>query len=437
MHNLITRIKKIMCRYRDVPHTILFLIGAELTLHLVTSSFILILNIYLSKLGYTDADIANFNSFRFMGVMVFAFPLGMFIKGRRLKPFFILAASLIPLSSLLMLEAAQLGAVGWIKIGCLLWGLGMMLIQVCVLPFIMRNAPEDVLSESISLNFSTWSLAMLMSGFTIYLLSLWGEFNLAGITFPWDEYHILRVFIFTSLLALVLVLLMREKKPDPTVYQSGVSPLRQFFDYDWGPIMRALVPTILISVGAGLTIPFMNLFFFNVFHVDSEHFSALGSVTSLIVFNISLLVPTIRRRFGYRRAVLIPQTIAVTALALMALTELIAHIPGVVLIALLCYILRQPMMHMAVPVVNELTMTYVGPKNQELISALNSSVWSGSWFISAKLFQYMRAAQLPYYRIFLITAFLYGLGVVGYHFLIKDFFRRGLATANRKGVGRM
>ena len=78
-------------------------------------------------------------------------------------------------------------------------------------------------------------------------------------------------------------------------------------------------------------------------------------------------------------------------------------------------------MHMAHPASNELMMNYVGKNNQELISALSSSLWSASWFISAKLFEWLRLLDFRYYEIFLITAFLYVLGVILYVFLIKEY----------------
>jgi len=85
------------------------------------------------------------------------------------------------------------------------------------------------------------------------------------------------------------------------------------------------------------------------------------------------------------------------------------------------YVLRQPLMHMAHPASNELMMNYVGKNNQELISALSSSLWSASWFISAKLFEWLRLLDFQYYEIFLITAFLYIIGVVLYGFIISEY----------------
>ncbi len=415
--------RSILKSYMAIPTPILLVVGAELLLFLVTSSFILILNIHLKKLGYADTEIAGFTAYRFVGVLLFAFPMGLFIKGKRLKPFFYAAALIIPAASFLILEAARVGQGLWINVGSFGWGLGLMLLQVCMLPFIMRTAPEDVLSESISLSFSVWSLGMLISGATISLLSLWGQFHLGGISFPWDEYHIFRLIIVLSLTASGLLLLVKEPAP---VEKSGPNStsLLSFRDYDWSLILPAIAPHLIFAIGAGLTIPFMNLFFYTIFHVDSQRYSTMGTATAALVFLGAILMPALKRKFGFRQAILTPQIIATGLLILLALTELAAQIPGMLIFAAVCFILRQPLMQMAGPITSEMTVKYVGPKNRELISALNSSIWSGAWFISAKIFQHLRGANLPYYQIFAITVGLYGFGMLGTHLLLNDYERR-------------
>ena len=98
-------------------------------------------------------------------------------------------------------------------------------------------------------------------------------------------------------------------------------------------------------------------------------------------------------------------------------------------VAIIAYVFRQPLMHMAHPASNELMMNYVGKKNQELISALSSSLWSASWFISAKIFEWLRILEFQYFEIFLITATLYIMGVIlfglwltGVYMLIRPYY---------------
>tara|TARA_B100001250_G_scaffold328227_1_gene292678 strand:- start:115 stop:492 length:378 start_codon:yes stop_codon:yes gene_type:complete len=107
----------------------------------------------------------------------------------------------------------------------------------------------------------------------------------------------------------------------------------------------------------------------------------------------------------------------------MSLTELYSHYHFAVYVAISAYVLRQPLMHMAHPSSNELMMNFVGKRNQELISALSSSLWSASWFISAKIFEWLRLLKFQYFEIFLMTAVLYGLGVILYILLILKYER--------------
>ena len=101
------------------------------------------------------------------------------------------------------------------------------------------------------------------------------------------------------------------------------------------------------------------------------------------------------------------------------------------IIALVAYIFRQPLMHMAHPASNELLMNYVGKRNQELISALSSSLWSASWFISAKVFEWLRLIDFRYYEIFLITAGLYIIGNILFALLIREYeSKKGVSSIN-------
>ena len=105
----------------------------------------------------------------------------------------------------------------------------------------------------------------------------------------------------------------------------------------------------------------------------------------------------------------------------MAVMELYVDYSFALVIAVIAFIFRQPLLHMAHPASNELMMSYVGKKNQELISALSSSLWSASWFISAKLFEWLRLLNYRYYEIFLITAVLYVIGVILFALLIREY----------------
>ena len=409
----------ILRSYLDLPRNIHLLFLLEFFLSLIHVAFILILNIYLRKQGFSDPEIASFNSLRFVGALAFALPLGIYIRGRRLKPFFKMASLMVPLTSIMIIEAIHYSMTPLIQLSFILWGIGMMLMRVCSLPFIIRHTTNDNSTEALSLSASTWSLSTMVSGLIISGLDWISKIKLSPDLIKLNEYGMLWIITLIGSLSYVFTIQINEDANFNKGKRPGIFSLHK--TYDWSMIFKAISPLILISIGAGLTIPFVNLFFNSVFNFNSSDFSLLSSITAMLVFTFSLLVPTLRKKYGYWMTIVFVQTLAILCLVIMSLTEIYASYPYAVIIAVAAYIFRQPLMHMAHPASNELMMNYVGKNNQELISALSSSLWSASWFISAKLFEWLRLLDFRYYEIFLITAFLYVLGVILYVFLIKEY----------------
>ncbi len=414
-------IKQILKNYVQLPRPIHYLIVIQFFLNIIHVAFVLILNIYLRKKGYSDPEIADYNSLRFLGVLMFALPFGIFIKSRNLKPFFILSSFLVPFFSLILIISISRDFKQFIPVGFFGWGLAMMLVNVCSLPFILRNTSEKNSIESLSLSFSTWSLAMIFSGVLIGGLQTVESLKIFNYNLQFNEYTLLFTISLLSFLSVPFSILITEKKQPHNNIAKTQSILLMLRSYDWNLIIKAITPHIFISIGAGLTIPFVNLFFNSIFDLDSDRYSILGSITSLIVFISALFVPTIKNKFGYWVSIVLVQSCSIICLLTLALTEIYSSHSMSMPIAILAYIFRQPLMHMAHPSTNELTMNFVGRNNQELISALTSSLWSASWYLSAKLFQLLREKDYEYYKIFFITAFFYFLGTIFYSMIILSF----------------
>ena len=412
-------LKNIFRSYTSLPKNIHLLFLLEFNLSLIHVAFILVLNIYLRKQGFTDPEIASYNSLRFVGALAFALPLGIYIRGKKLKPFFKLAALMVPITSVMIIESIHYSIIPMIQLSFLTWGIGMMLMRVCSLPFIIRHTNHNNSSEALSLSASTWSLSTIFSGLIISTLDWISYINVNETIISLDERTTLWLITTIGISSVYFAWKIDENDQDSPDLKKDIFSLSKF--YDWKIIFKAISPLVLISVGAGLTIPFVNLFFNSIFGFDSSHYSMMGSITAMLVFIFSLLVPTLRKKYGYWMTIVVVQSLAIACLVIMSITEIYVSYEYAVYIAVSAYVLRQPLMHMAHPASNELMMNYVGKNNQELISALSSSLWSASWFVSAKLFEWLRLLNFKYYEIFLITAFLYIIGVVLYGFIIKEY----------------
>lgn len=371
-----------------------------------------IMLIYMEKVGYPDHQSASFVSFRFLGVLLFAFPLGLFIKGRRLKPIFIASSILTPIFALLILVVIDLKIDILLYSFLFLWGISFTGIQITSLPYILRNAKPETHTAAITLSYSTWSFAGIIGGLIIYLLS-----NINSEFF--NEKLILQIISFIGFLCFYFIYQIKNQEHVPALEKSRLN----YKDFDWILIAKALIPTFIIAVGAGLTIPFIGLFFYKIHGIDSDQYAAISSLATLVVFGMVLFVPNIKEKIGYKIAVPLTQSIAVLALIILAVTELIPYSFAVYL-AVIAYIIRQPLMNIAGPMTSDIVMKYVGERNREMVSALTAAIWSGSWFVSSIIFQILRKNGIQYVYVFLITSGLYMFGVLMYYFLILDFEKR-------------
>lgn len=371
-----------------------------------------ILLIYMEKSGFEDYESASFVSFRFLGVLLFAFPLGLFIKGRNLKPLFYMSSIATPLLSLIIIEAIDLKWSYVLYAGLFLWGISFTGIQITALPYILRNAKKDSQTEAITLSYSTFSIGGIIGGLIIFSLR-----NIDPLFF--NEKLILQLISLLGLISAVFIFKIKKKELVPELKRKRTD----LKDFDWNIIVKALVPTLIIAIGAGLTIPFIGLFFFKIHGLDSDQFALLSTVATVLVFSIVLFVPIIKDKLGYKRAIPLTQLAAITALIVLALTEVINSWLALYL-AMAMYLLRQPLMNMAGPMTSDVVMKYVGERNREMMSALTAAIWSGSWFISSIIFQVLRQVGLRYVYVFLITAALYLFGVFMYYLLILDYEKK-------------
>lgn len=412
-------IRRALAHFGKLERPIFFLIGAVFCIQLIDSSFFILFNYYLKNLNYSDEQIAQLISYRYVSVMVLSFPLGLFIKGRELRPFFRVAAIAVPFIALGVLEAIDHRLDGIAKIGMVLLGASVILLQVTVLPFMVLNVPKERHSEAFSLYFQMSSITAFVVGISHYFLN---GYSSAFFT----EKRVLQLFAILGFASIYFVSKIKIREQ----ISERVALRDLWHAYDWGKILRVMTPTFMIAIGAGLTIPFVNLFFSNVHGLDSRDYSLVGSSSFLLVALMLLFIPTIKRRFGYGVAIVLFQSLAVLALIVMATTQYYAHLSGAAAVAIIAFLLRQPLMNVAGPATSELSLSYVGERNQEIIGALNATVWSGSWFVSSQIFGYLRSIELPYVTIFLFTAGLYTLAVLWYVALIQQHERQHQEAAS-------
>ncbi len=400
-------------RYRTLDRNVKFMILGEAVVQILNGAFFLIANLYLAKEGFSDQEISDYTYYRYLGVMFLAMPFGMLIKTKKLMPFFYVSPIAMCLCSVLIIYGIDTNNLLLSKICLCLWGIFFMLIEVVKLPFVMRYCPKEQHSMAIALTFSTWSLGAIIAGVISFLLHAISPsfFQERNVMYSICALALFSIFFFSRVK-------LNERIPKET--QSGFN-LR---DYDWWLVAKAVFPTLVIAIGAGLTVPFINLFFHQVHGLEFEEFSSIGSVAYAMVFLTVLFAPGVKDKWGYKIAIPSTQTLAVLALVGLALTEFFPGSAVGVTVAVFFFIIRQPLMNLAQPLSSQLVLNYVGKRNEEIIGAFQSTIWNGSFVFSALIFGKLRALNISYIYIFLMTAALYLLAILMYVLLIRDYEKR-------------
>ncbi|MCW3071439.1 MAG: hypothetical protein JWO44_1329 [Bacteroidetes bacterium] len=403
----------IIKEYTKLDRSILNIIVVEFFVQMINVSFMSILPLYMKVEGYSDSEYAHFTSYRYLGMLALALALGMYIKGRKILPMFYIASVGVPLFGLLILVGVHIHSAALLLVSHLLWGTAYTFIQIPILPYILRNVPVQHHTSAITLNFATWSIASILSFLFI------GVFNTIDPVL-FNEQHLLFGIVILSFSGIYFIMKVSRQEHVPALDEKR-SNIR---GYDWKVIFRAMIPTSIIAFGAGFTIPFISLFFSNVHGMSTAEFSYMSFAASFIVAYAALWVPKIKQGIGYKRAVPLTQSLAIMALIVMATTQYYSQVSTAVVIAIVFYLIRQPLMNIAAPMTSDITMKYVGARNREMTSGLTSAIWSGSTFFSAIIFGILRHLHVDYVNIFLITAALYSIGVVWYIILIHDYDKR-------------
>jgi hypothetical protein len=405
--------------YKKLELPIRNVIASEFFIQTVNATFMNILPLYMTRKGFTDKEIALFITFRFVGVFILALPLGKFIKGRKLMRLFFLSNFCVPFFGIAIILSIIFDLKILTLVSLILWGASFTFMQIPIFPFILRNSKKINQTAGISLSYSTWSFGGIVSGIIIAILDF-----INPVLF--DEQFILLMFSVIGFGGLIF--LRRIKNFDENAIESEKENPGFLFPEkrktDWGLVLKALGPTLIIATGAGLTIPFISLFFDKVHGVGKGGFSILSFVASLLVAYFAMLVPKIKVKIGYKIAIPTTQSFAVMSLVAMATTQYYNQYSIALVIASVCYLLRQPLMNMAGPMTSELVLNYVGRNNREITSALTSAIWSGSWVLSGFMVSVMFAYNFTFGNIFLITSLLYAFGVILYYLLILDYNER-------------
>jgi len=332
----------------------------------------LLFNFYILSLGYDQVMAGRLLTISSMVTLVGALPVGYVSDRIGRKPAMVLSNLVICTS---VLGIVWLHTPAWLYAWNVLIGLAQSLMGVTMGPFLMENSgPEErtyLFSLSSGLHTTSGFFGNWLGG---YLPMWWGGLmGFAPTDSPAYGGALLCVGLI-MLLAMLPLLFLKRRRLSGSSSEERESPL-EFARRHPALLGKLVSPMLLISLGAGLFMPFMNLFFRSVHQRSDAAIGSLFAWGSLTMALGLLIAPPLADRWGKMRLVIGSQALSIPFLVLLGFS------PWYWLSAV-AYLIRMALMNMSGPVYDTFVMEQVDESARATVASLASMCWSFGWAFS-------------------------------------------------------
>jgi len=339
------------------------------------SIFSLLFNLYLRELGLSDAGIGQILSKVSLGAAVAALPVAFLFRRLSSRSILVAAGALTAVTYMLQ---GTLVAPELLLLAGFLSGMVVTTFRLSIAPVVMREVSATLRPYLFSAAFTVLFLASIVGSI------LGGALPHAFQTLTDSTRLALRWSLWgacaLTFLASIPFYRMTSGGPAPEA-ATPVTPweqLRELTEVDWGLQLKLALPAALIGLGAGLIIPFLNLYFRDRFGLTPASIGALFALMQAFMVLGNLFGPAVSRRLGLVRGVVATQLLSVPFMAALALS----HSFPIVVVA---FLFRAGLMNMNQPLTTHFAMEVVPEREHAITNSLLSLSWFVAWSISADI----------------------------------------------------
>jgi MFS family permease len=394
------------------PNARFYLLNVILT-GAVMGGFRLIFNFYVLSLGFDEALLGNLITTSSFVALIAALPMGYLadIIGR--KGSLVLSGALLSLSILTM--ALWQTETSFYSMN-VLSGIAQSLAGVTMSPFLMENSNEKertyLFSFGQGLQMTMASVGNWIGG---YLPTWMG--NAKSVVATSSTAYGDSVLIIGIGAALAIIPLIFLTSPKLTHSQRAIFAPFQYAAKNPMLLTKLILPMLLTSLGAGLVMPFMNVFFREFHHQPDPVIGTLFAWGSLAMGIGLLIAPPLAERTGKIQLVVITQALSIPFLILLGFSPIFW-------VGAATYYIRLALMNMSSPVYQTFIMEHVEPSARATVASLTSMAWNFGWAFSPTISGWLQV-RYGFGPSFMGTIILYTLSVIMYW----AFFWKGSIAA--------
>ncbi|MFN7035903.1 MAG: MFS transporter [Bellilinea sp.] len=403
---LFPRASRVLANYLDrvrafQPNARLYLTSVILT-GAAMGVYRLLFNFYVLSLGYDEALLGTLITTSSLTALLSALPMGYLVDNIGHKTALVVGTAVMGLAVGVMVIFPS--ALTFVLMNIVL-GLAQSLTGVTMGPFLMENSGEKERTYLFSFTSGLQMASAFFGNWVGGYLPTWiGSLQGSAPTSPSAYGGALAAIAIAGSVGILPLFFLRPVRLARDK-RSVFAPLAYFGQHS-RLLGKLILPMLVTSLGAGLIMPFMNVFFRNVHHQPDPVIGAMFAWGSLAMGIGLLIAPPLADRFGKIQLVVITQALSIPFLVLLGFAPWFA-------VSAAAYYIRLTLMNMSLPVYQTFVMEKVDPSARATVASLVSMANNVGWAFSPQIsgwiqvnygFQPAFAATLALY---ILSIFLY------------------------------
>ncbi|HAQ62504.1 TPA: hypothetical protein DCR49_11010 [Candidatus Delongbacteria bacterium] len=341
------------------------------------TGFSLLFNLYLKESGKGEGTIGHVLSVGTYATVLMIFPAAYLVKRISIRPVMLIVPVAMSFGYGIAIQAQSMQM---IMAGIAISGFAGAFSSVIGGPLLMQSSGELERTHLFSINHAI----ALLSGITGNLVA--GSLPDLMIKMDIHPASGYKYAIFVHLVIALVSLYFYSKIKVKHISLTGDSEdeTRTHFKLKTPKKLLAYlaIPPMMVGLGAGMTIPFLNLYFRTRFHLDANNIGMLFALAQLFTIGGALMAPMLARRFGMVMSVILSQIISLPFLFILGISYFLP-------LAITAFLIRNALMNMSAPISSNFSMESVHPDDRSVTSGLLSLAWLFTWGITANIGGYL------------------------------------------------
>lgn len=401
--------------------------------------FMIVYNLYVRALGYEQVIVGKVVSSMAFGTALALVPAGV-LSDRLSRKKLVVFGGMMTVSTLFLRSVIE-QADGLVH-AAFVEGMFAALIQVSFVPLLSEYSREEERVHLFSVLFALNMGANIFGNLGGGLLSD-GWMRMFGMSEVLSLRWTLFVSIMIIMAAIVPIMKVQEKQKEAA--HKGERPNRsgtqvkhvatrkhaslfEFIKVHFASLRLIFlfsIAQLFIGFGAGLVIPYLNLYFADRFDASASMIGFIVSLGQAATAVAMLLGPMVVRRFGEVKAIVVLQLASIPFLLLTGFTNIL-------FLAAFGYLFRQALMNAGTPIQMSMMMNKVHERFRGLANSMSAVNFNLGWAlmgpVSMQIVQ-AKGAYWGYAIVFMMTAVLYLAGSIYFYLIFREPNQRKYALS--------